>query len=122
MVWCARTAAATRRQLSACPKWWQRRPYPQCSLQPVLALAPVFGEAAGARVPNHGDGKCLPRRRIDWTAALDERLLDAGEDAPDVGFHRDPSSPLMSLAARPPARAWTRGPVVIASTTSISEA
>ena len=50
-------------------------------------------------VPKHGDG-----------------------DLANVGFHLSPSSPLMSQASRPPEREWTRGPVVITRTRTISSA
>src|SRR5207253_2555858 len=78
--------------------------------------------AAGERVGDHRHRRGLARRRCHLPAHLHVGFLDDGEDLAHVRFHRSPSSPLISLALRPPARSWTRAPVVITRISTISSA
>src|SRR5262249_51808705 len=78
--------------------------------------------AAGERVGDHRHRRGLARRRRHRPPHLGIGLLDDGKDLANLGFHRRPSSPLTSLAFRPPARSWMRAPVVITRINTISSA
>src|SRR5271163_3340472 len=82
----------------------------------------VLDVAARERVLDHRDGGGAARRRLDRAVHLQARLLDDRHDLANFRLHLRPSNPLISDAFSPPARSWTRAPVVIASTSSISSA
>ena len=82
----------------------------------------ILDIAAGERIFDHRDGGGAPRRRLDGAIHLDPRLLDDSHELSNLRFHLSPSNPLISEASSPPARLCTRGPVVIASASSISSA
>src|SRR5579863_7950317 len=82
----------------------------------------ILHEASCKRIVDDRHRRCAARRRIDGAVHLDSRLLDDGDDLSNPGFHRNPSSPLICEACRPPARLCTRGPVVMARASSISSA
>src|SRR5204862_6641267 len=75
---------------------------------------------AGERSLDHRYRGRAAYRRCDHFALLAQRFIDEGDDLADLGFHLKPSFPTISLASSPPARACTRGPVVITSTSTIS--
>src|SRR5262249_55879355 len=79
-----------------------------------------FAVAAGKGIAEHRGGDGVAGRRTARLAHLAASFLDGNNDLADLGFHRNPSSPLISEAFSPPARAWMRGPVVMTSATSIS--
>ncbi len=85
-------------------------------------LRQVFDVLTRAGVLDHGDGSCAARGWIYFSAHLALRFLHEDGNLADAGFHRSPSSPLISDALRPPTRAWIRAPVVMTSASKISSA
>src|SRR5438128_2004682 len=57
------------------------------------------------RIADNADGGSAAQGRHDALPLLRQGFFDESNDLADFRFHRNPSSPLMSLAARPPARA-----------------
>src|SRR5215831_14614521 len=82
----------------------------------------IFHKFPSERIFDDRGGRRAPRRWSDGLAHFTASLFHKRDNFADLGFHRSPSSPLISEAFSPPTRAWTRGPVVITSARRISSA
>ena len=79
-------------------------------------------ETSGAGIGDHRDRGGATGRRRHRAPHLDMGLVDDRRELADAGLHRNPSSPLTSLARRPPTRSWTRPPVDMTRISTISSA
>src|SRR5262249_55726238 len=68
-------------------------------------FAQVFNVFAGARIFDDCDRCSTARRRLNVVAHLSARFFQKSSELADFGFHRSPSSPLISEASSPPTRA-----------------
>ena len=89
-------------------------------LADVDQLREILLVLAGEGIGDDGHGGGAADGGFDRLVLFGQRLVDNDHHLADLRLHLKPSSPLISLAARPPALAWTRGPVVITSATTIS--
>ncbi len=82
----------------------------------------VIGVTPGIGVGDDRHGHGLAGGGGDGAAHLGMGFLDPDGQFADIGAHLSPSFPVILSAARPPARLWTRGPVVMTSISAISSA
>ena len=104
----------------------ERRPHARRAARRALRRSSIKRSQVLDIVSGEGVLRSPRSRRRASSAAITARPPSISVSSTTVTIlrmsrrHRSPSSPLMSLAASPPTRAWTRGPVVIASTSTIS--
>ena len=92
--------AATARSVSSAPKFF-------ADFHEFGQVLYVFSRE---RIFDYGCSGGASRGRIHGLAHFGVGFFHEGDDFADFGFHRRPSSPLISEAFRPPTRAWMRGP------------
>ena len=104
--------ATTARSVSSAPKFFAD----------LHEFSEVLNEFSSERIFDHGCGGSASCGRIHRLAHFGVSFFQEDNNFANFGFHRRPSSPLISEAFRPPTRAWMRGPVVITRAKRISSA